>query len=211
MRVVSQYFLNASQTMILTVIVFLFMSIADPVSAAFCSLRDPVLAIQRLYPGVTRHRSIVRPIDQEIRNQVAARLPFTLHHNEIGKHTLYQVMDDDHLIGFVQARSELSDWGMVEIAWAISPDMRIVGLIFQRCRSSDCNETLKNKVLVAFRGRSFTRLLGLMSADGESLSEEGKAFFSPDSAMPLLMLSSALKTLAVTELAWGDVISAQQK
>lgn len=209
MKLFSKYFKNASQGMVFTLSIFLFMSVADPVSAAFCSLRDPVLAIQSLYPNVTQHRSIVRPIDQEIRSQVAKRLPFTIHHNEIGKHTLYQVMEGDMLVGFVQARSELSEWGMVEIAWAISPDMKIVGLTFQRCRSSDCNETLKNKVQTTFQGRSFQELLGLMSADGESLSAEANAIFASDSAMALLMLSSALKTLAITELAWGDVISIQ--
>jgi hypothetical protein len=72
---------------------------ANPGFSAYCSLRDPLVAIQTLYPDATQHRSIVRPVDEKVRTIVAERLPFTLHFNEIGKHTLYLVMNDSDEIG----------------------------------------------------------------------------------------------------------------
>jgi hypothetical protein len=206
---VGNRFLQINNARALTAIVALLLSFSGPLSAAFCSLRDPILAIHSLYPEATQHRSIIRPIDQKMRSEVAQRLPFTIHHNEIGKHTLYQVLNGIDSIGFVQARSELSEWGLIESAGAISPGMKIEGLAFQRCRSSECNNTLKNEIEAALQGKSFSELLLLVSPDGKELSEHGKGVFSMNSAMYLLILSSALKTLAITELAWGDVISAQ--
>ncbi|WP_051221871.1 hypothetical protein [Neptunomonas japonica] len=211
MSSVESRFLQLNNAKVLTAIVAILVSFAIPVSAAFCSLRDPIFAIHSLYPEATKHRSIIRPIDQQMRREVAKRLPFTIHHNEIGKHTLYQVLNGIDSIGFVQARSELSEWGLVEIAWAISPDMKIEGLAFQRCRSFECNDTLKNEVEAVIQGKSFAELLLLVSADGQELSEQAKSALSKSSAMHLLILSSALKTLAITELAWGDVISAQSQ
>ncbi|WP_293269096.1 hypothetical protein [Neptunomonas sp.] len=203
------YFSQSARLKVLVAIVAFLVSI--PVSAAFCSLRDPVIAIQSLYPEATQHRSIIRPINQKMRGEVAKRLPFTIHHNEIGKHTLYQVLKGAASIGFVQARSELSEWGLIEIAWAISSDMKIESLAFQRCRSPECNDTLKNEIEAVIQGKSFAELLLLVSTDGQSLSEQAKEVFLTNPAMHLLILSSALKTLAITELAWGDVISAQSQ
>ncbi|BBB31210.1 hypothetical protein [Neptunomonas japonica] len=209
MSKVESLFLQVNNVRVLTAIVVILVSFSIPVSAAFCSLRDPIFAIHSLYPEATKHRSIIRPIDQQMRREVSERLPFTIHHNEIGKHTLYQVLDGSNSIGFVQARSELSEWGLIEIAWAISPNMKIEGLAFQRCRSFECNDTLINEVEAVLQGKSFSELLLLISADGQGLSEHAQGVFSKNSAMHLLILSSALKTLAITELAWGDVISAQ--
>ncbi len=174
--------------------------------AAYCSLRDPILAIRSLYPDVTQHRSIVRPVDQKIREQISQRLPFTLHFNEIGKHTLYLASKGAEPLGFVQARSELSEWGMIELAWAINPDLTVEGLDFQRCRSNECSEKLKSTMQSLLKGRSFYEILPLISEDGFSLSVEAKTLLPEQHSISLTILRSALKTLAVTELAWADVI-----
>jgi hypothetical protein len=78
------------------------------VDAAYCSLRDPVAAIQKLYPESNRYRSLVRLIDQEIRAEISREMPFTLHFNELGQHTLFLALADEKPVGFVHARKKHS-------------------------------------------------------------------------------------------------------
>ena len=64
--------------------------VADDLNAqAFCALRDPQRQINVLFPEATSFRSIVRTVDEAARSEVAERLPFSLHFNELGRHTLY--------------------------------------------------------------------------------------------------------------------------
>ena len=62
---------------------------------AFCALRDPNRQIYRLFPKATSYRSIVRTVGKDARREVGARLPFNLHFNELGRHTLYVPMRGD--------------------------------------------------------------------------------------------------------------------
>ena len=56
---------------------------------AFCALRDPLSMIQTLVPEASGHRSITRIVDNDARETISRALPFTIHYNELGKHTLY--------------------------------------------------------------------------------------------------------------------------
>lgn len=180
-------------------------------NAAYCSLRDPVVAINSLYPLASNHKSIVRTVDQSARVTLSKKMPFTLHHKEIGKHTVYMVLRDMNPLGFVQARSEISEYGLIEIAWAISPDMTIDGMAFQRCRSPKCNEKLRNNVIEKISGMGFKELLSLVSDDGRTFSNSGKELFSSSDPLHMTLLRSAIKTVSVTELLWNDVISGKRK
>ncbi len=121
------------------------MCIPSIVSAnAYCSLRDPMAAIHHLYPQATDHQSIVKVVDKEARNAVSEQLPFTLHFNELGKHTLYVALDDKTPTGLIHARSELSDWGIVEIAWALNFDLSVHNFYIQRCRIPACSDSNLN-------------------------------------------------------------------
>ncbi|MGI9294497.1 MAG: hypothetical protein ACR2PS_11000 [Pseudomonadales bacterium] len=201
---------SINKTLAVVLLLALLIGLPKTADAAYCSLRDPIIAIQTMYPKATQHRSIVRPIDQNIRREIAKLLPFTLHYKEVGRHTLYLVNNERKPIGFVQARSEASDWGLVEIAWAISPDMTIDGMVLQRCRGPECNAALKNQVQHALYGKSFPELLTLLSADGNALSNKAKNTIRGAQPLLLTILRSALKTLAVTQLVWGDVVGSAQ-
>ena len=102
---------------------------------AYCKLRDPVNSIKKLYPMATTYRSIVRTVDSSARDAVASAIPFKLHFNELGRHTLYVAMNKKKPVGLVHARSEKGRWGLVEIAWALDFDLRVRSFTFQRCRS----------------------------------------------------------------------------
>jgi hypothetical protein len=194
-----------------SMLILLLSAIASPSMAAYCSLRDPITAIQTLYPDSTHYESVVKPITLATRQQISERLPFTIHYNEIGKHTLYLVLNNDQRSGIVQARSELSSWGLIEIAWAINADLSIHDLVFQRCRSPKCNNSLRSQVRTALQGKSFEDILPLLTADGLDFTLEGKALFPDHQPLHLTIIHSALKTLAITGISWSDILLDLQK
>ncbi|MCU7943665.1 MAG: hypothetical protein KZQ87_13395, partial [Candidatus Thiodiazotropha sp. (ex Cardiolucina cf. quadrata)] len=173
---------------LIIVLALLHITAAPAVFGAYCSLRDPVAAIKSLYNTSKQYRSLVAPITEQHRQSVKQRLPFTLHRSEIGKHTLYMVLDGNKPIGFVQARSELADWGLIEIGWAINFDMTINGLFFQRCRSPDCNKALSDKLSTLLSGKSFSEIRQLLNSDGTQMSHGVASIFKDNENLALLTI-----------------------
>lgn len=177
---------------------------------AFCELRDPVRQIYELLPEATAHRSVVRSVNAASREATAGALPFTLHFNELGRHTLYVGMNGATPFGLVHVRSEAGRWGLVEIAWALDLDLRIRDFAFQRCRDAARRAVEADAIADQIRGRSFAELRAMLSADGSSLSGQGLGL-PPGSgpeveALVVTTLRSALKTQVVTHTAWnGDL------
>lgn len=174
--------------------------------AAFCSLRDPVSAIQILYKGDYQYRSLVATVTEKDRLAVKEILPFTIYQNEVSKHTLYVLYKNGEATGFLQARSEWAKWGLVEIAWGINLDRSLKGFYFQRCRSPECNDTVVKSINKELHNKSIEQLKLLLSADGEALSEAGESAFISSPKLSLLVLRSALKTLAITDISWSKDI-----
>jgi len=191
---------------IIILIIFQILSISTA-TAAFCSLRDPVTAIQTLYGDNFNYRSLVTNITDQDRLSVKDRLPFTLHQSEVGKHTLYVLYKNEDKQGFLQARSEWAKWGLIEIAWAINIDRSLKGFYFQRCRSPECNSVVVKSINSKIQGKNFEELKSLISNDGESLSPTGVDTFDISPDLAFLALRSALKTLAITDISWSKDIS----
>jgi len=192
--------INKISVLVLLIVIQIFAT--SHAHAAFCSLRDPVSAIQMLYDEGYQYRSLVTTVTEEDRLSVKAKLPFTLHQSEVGKHTLYVLYKDDKLDGFLQARSEWAKWGLVEIAWAINADRSLKGFYFQRCRSPQCNDNVVQSINAQIQNKTFEQLKAFISYDGEQLSPEGIKAFSIAPSIALLTLRSALKTLAITDISW---------
>ena len=174
---------------------------------AFCALRDPKTGIYDLYPEADNYRSIVRTVDTTIKQVVEERLPpETLHFSELGRHTLYVALKDQNPVGFVHVRSEESRWGLVEIAWALDMNLRIVDFRFQRCRSSQKKHLEDESFRAQLKGKSYSDLKELLQP-GTSLLAPG-ALAIPDGAEELaeVLIRCALKTTLVTELAWAEDI-----
>jgi len=171
-------------------------------NAAFCSLRDPISAIQTLYKEGYQFRSLVTDVTEDDRLKIKQQLPFTILQSEVGKHTLYVLDKDNAHTGFLQARSEWAKWGLVEIAWAINVDRSIKGFYYQRCRSPQCNDNVAKKINSILQNKTFSQLKVLLSEDGKTLSPEGKKAFTQAPALSLLTLRSALKTLIITDISW---------
>lgn len=175
---------------------------------AFCELRDPVQQIYELFPEATSHRSVIRTIDEDTRRVTGERLPFKLHFNELGRHTLYIALKGNMPIGIVHVRSEAGRWGLVEIAWALTLDLEVIDFRFQRCRDTARSFVLRKEISSQIKGKNLAELERLFEKDGQTLST--KRFKlprnKPDGAVELIQttLRSALKTIVVTQHAWKD-------
>jgi len=185
-------------------------SLAD----AFCSLRDPVSQINTLYPNHESYISFVKKISHQTRKIVQENLPNNdLHFGELGQHTLYVVTKKQQAIGYVHVRSEQSDWGLVEIVWAIDVNFKIVDFTFQRCRSPEKAELIKAEFKQAIIGRDFELLKLYLAKDGISANHTLLSQINTDSNLVNVVLRCALKTLLLTQVVWHDELKqfTQQK
>ncbi len=200
--------MNIFQRFTSVAIIFsLFLGFSSYTSAAFCSLRDPVETIKTLYPASTSFKSSVKIIDENVRNKVQELLPpNTLHFSELGKHTLYMVFKNDKPMGYVHVRSEESKWGLVEIAWAMTLDLKVNDFKFQRCRNRQKLVIGNDEFRDQLKGKTYHEVTEMLQADGLSLNTD-KVKVSPKAkALAEIVLRCGMKTLLVTELAWGDEI-----
>ncbi len=187
----------------LLITLFIVMPSGPANAEAFCALRDPQKSIYDLFPEATNYRSIVRVIDESTKQEVEARLPpQTLHFSELGRHTLYVALAGDKALGFIHVRSEASRWGLVEIAWALDLELRIIDFRFQRCRSTKKRllqtENFRNQI----RGKRFAELLALLKPGTDEIDTDKLSVPIGAEELAQVLVRCGLKTTLVTELAW---------
>ena len=158
---------------------------------AYCALRDPVRVLYEAYPDADGHRSIIRTVTVEDRTAIAEILPFTIHFDELGRHTLYVTVQAGLPLGVLHVRSERGRYGLTEIAWSLNLDGQITDVAFQRCRDAKLRAALDDELRAKMIGADVPMLLRLL--DEEGWSDEAR-----------LLLRSAAKTAAVTFIVWED-------
>lgn len=179
-------------------------------AVAYCALRDPVLAMQIFYPGFSSYRSHLGIVGQNLRHILDERLPYPLHFNEFGKHTLYVAYDGDQAIGLVHARTEKGDWGLDELVWSFNLDLTVRDFRFQRSRSRWKAELQKPAFKEMLRGKGFAELLQLLNSDGSMLAQHHSGLPHDAEKLAATVVRSALKTIVVTEYVWSRLIEGDQ-
>ena len=165
---------------------------------AFCALRDPVTQIYGLFPDATGYRSNVRTVGLPARDHVVQRVPAAIHFDELGRHTLYVVLAGERPSGLVHVRSEPSQWGLMELVWALDLDLRIRDFTFQRYRGRDPRDRLEAQIRELVVGRSFDEIadrLAVLTAQPRDATR-----------LQVPALESALKTIAITEFVWPEEV-----
>ncbi len=192
-------------TIQLLILLILVLSPATALGQAYCSLREPVNAMQASFPDFAHYRSIVREVDATDRANILETLPFTIHENELGTHTLYMVFaDNDELMGIVHVRTERSRWGLTEIAWTFNSDFEIVGMHFQRSRDRYRKYIESEAFQKEIRGKNFDELRTLLTKNGEAINEAVLVIPSEGQELALNVIRSALKTISATQSVWHD-------
>jgi hypothetical protein len=161
--------------------------------------------MQNSFPDFANYRSIVREVDATDRANILETLPFTIHENELGTHTLYMVFaDNDELMGIVHVRTERSRWGLTEIAWSFNSDLDIVGMHFQRSRDRNRRYIESEAFQKEIRGKNFDELRALLTENGEAINEAVLVIPREAQELALSVIRSALKTISATQSVWND-------
>jgi hypothetical protein len=172
---------------------------------AYCSLRDPVNAIQSSLPDFDHYRSIVRRIQAKDRDAILEALPFTIHDNELGTHTLYTAFDENEvLVGIVHVRTERGRWGLTEIAWTFDPELRIVEMHFQRSRDRSRAYIESEAFQQALVGKGFSELKSMLDEKGTSINPALLDIPADAHDTVVSVIQSALKTILTTETVWDS-------
>lgn len=177
---------------------------------AFCALRDPTSKIYEAYPAATSYRSLVRTIDESVRQQVSKELPFTIHFNELGRHTLYLPVKDGRPLGLVHARSEAGTWGLTEIVWSLTPNLTVQDFSFQRCRSRKRTKVESAEFKRQIQGKNFRELRQLLNENGTALRNNKLNISSDSQEIAAMVVRSALKTIVVSKLVWASDLAILQ-
>ncbi len=192
---------------LLSLLITTFFMSAISHAKPFCALRDPVHEVYSLLPTANSYKSIVHLIDKQARKEILETLPFTIHSKEIGQHTVYVGQDAEVPVGVVHVRSEPGNWGLLEIAWALDLDGKIIDFRFQRCREKGCDEIQNEKFRKQLAGMELKDLSALLNEDGSF--KTNKFDVSTDSSELIeAVLRSAMKTIVITDLIWGKDIEA---
>jgi len=173
---------------------------------AYCALRDPNQSIFQLFPDATGFSSSVKNMARE-RNAVNAELPYKLHFNELGRHTLYVVLKGAVPQGLVHVRPAAHEWGLVEVAWAFSLDMKVLDFKIQRCRnrlrSHVENEAFRKQVI----GRGRADLESFLSDAGYGVNQERFSVSAEAVNLAAAVLRSGLSSLVITEVVWPATLT----
>ena len=178
---------------------------------AYCALRQPHRAQQKLFPKSTTLETFTNQVTEQHRSQVQSELKFTIHHDELGLHTLYAVFLGEgatrqHL-GYIHVRSEQGEGGLIEIAWALYPDLTVKGFIFQRCREMARRDVEADIFKMFLHKRSGKMLSIFLNKEGDKLVNPLPMLNEEAQPLGLTLLRSALKTIAVTRAVWPKVTS----
>ena len=116
------------------------------------------------------------------------------------------VTDNDGVLGLVHVRSEQSQWGLVEIAWGISKDLKIDGFAFQRCRSADKYKLEVPKDTGTFNGKRLEALKSYYDFEAAEPTQTYTNAIGYTGELGEVLLKCGMKTLLVTELVWWQDI-----
>lgn len=175
--------------------------------APYCSLRDPGHQIYEMFPAATGYRSVVREISTETQVAVDKQIPFQLLQGELGQHTLYVPVQGDYALGYIQIRSELTDWGLAEIVWGLSIDREVVDFRFQRCRGRACKSVFKNGLQEILQGLNQEALIALLDDQGQLKQTYSSSMTEDELALASVVTRSAIKVIAVVESGWSSTVA----
>lgn len=172
-------------------------------------LRDPRGSVFRAFPEADSFRAIVRDVDRAARSEVERRLPFKVHFNELGPHALYVAFRERKPLGLMYLRREEGRWGITEVAWALTLDLRIVGFDMLRGRSQYGHALARSAFARRLVGLGYEDVAALQGADGALALEDGVVFEGGEH-LARTVLRSAMKTLLVTDAVWRGELSKLQ-
>ena len=120
----------------------------------FCSVREPNRVIHEMFPDSTGFRTDILEITRENAVKLPADLPFVFDRREITRHPLHVVVRRGEIIGYVQARTQATRWGLTEFVWALDARFNLLDFRVQRSREPGAAGLGSSKLGASLRGLS---------------------------------------------------------
>lgn len=171
---------------------------------AFCSLRDPNSYVRDFFPDSTSYKSIVRKISRELARKISSEKGVRFDPREFGNHTLYVVYKNKEIMGYLQAHSEVVDWGVAEVVWSLDKEGRLLKFGFQRCRSPQRKVVEAEAVQKLFRGLDEAGLRTRLEKDGVDGLLREAGLTSRSEKLLEGISNGALKMQVLLRSAWSE-------
>lgn len=165
------------------------------------TLEDPQRGVFDSFPAADAYQVIVRNVDTAARKSIEQRLPFRVHYDELGAHSLYVALRGRRPIGLLLVQYEESAFGLASIEWAITLDERVAGFRFQRARSRVREDFEASEFVRLLRGRTCAELEALLDDDGV-LRPDTRGVAPGTEELAAAVVRSAVKAFAVLEIVW---------
>lgn len=168
----------------------------------FCSVREPNRLIREMFPRHTGFRTEMLEITAETAAKFPANLPFRFDRREVTRHPLFIVMEGDRVVGYVQARTQPTRWGLTEYVWALDAKLALLDFRVQRSREPGANQLDQSRLAGALRGVSLSDVRRLWSPGwlGELQSKQGLG--EVDLSLIEGAVAAGVKTIWLTQEIW---------
>jgi len=168
----------------------------------FCSVREPNRLIREMFPRHTGFRTEMLEITAEIAAKFPADLPFRFDRREVTRHPLFIVMEGERIVGYVQARTQPTRWGLTEYVWALDAQLALLNFRVQRSREPGADRLDRSRLAAVLRGLSLDEVRRRWSAAwlGELQSRQGLG--DVDRSLIEGAVAAGLKTIWLTQEIW---------
>ena len=168
----------------------------------FCSVREPNRLIREMFPRHTGFRTEMLEITAETAAKFPANLPFRFDRREVTRHPLFIVMEGDRVVGYVQARTQPTRWGLTEYVWALDAKLALLDFRVQRSREPGADRLEQSRLAVALRGVSLDEVRQRWSPAwlGELQSRQGLG--DVDRSLVEGAVAAGVKTIWLTQEIW---------
>jgi hypothetical protein len=120
----------------------------------FCSVREPNRLIREMFPRHTGFRTEMLEITAETASKFPADLPFRFDRREVTRHPLFIVLEGERVVGYVQARTQPTRWGLTEYVWALDAQLALLDFRVQRSREPGADRLQRSRLAAELRGLS---------------------------------------------------------
>jgi hypothetical protein len=105
-------------------------------------------------PDSTGFRTDILEITAENATKLPADLPFVFDRREVTRHPLHVVLRQGEVIGYVQARTQATRWGLTEFVWALDSRFNLLDFRVQRSREPGAASLASSQLGRGLRGLS---------------------------------------------------------
>lgn len=174
----------------------------EAAAQTFCSVREPNRLIREMFPRHTGFRTEMLEITVETASKFPADLPFRFDRREVTRHPLFIVMEGERVVGYVQARTQPTRWGLTEYVWALDAQLALLDFRVQRSREPGADRLDRSRLPGALRGLTLDEARRRWSPAwlGELQSKQGLG--EVDRSLVEGAVAAGVKTIWLTQEIW---------